>query len=391
MQRRSKTLEIAVSLTGTIIGAGIFGLPAVFSATGILGGTMLFFLILAVSLLLNQLYIDVIYSVRGSHRLPGYARIIFGSKLYYASLISMVIKTSGTLLAYVILGGTFFYMLGTGLGIDYPLWVWAVLFWSIGSLVVFYGIKAVSAFQGGLTWFLIGFMLFTALVLFPFINWQATASIDLNGFLGTIGIVFFAVTAMTVLPDLKDIAGREQRKMRLGSAIAVLTAGLLSWLFGVIIASVYPHVKGVADIQLAFPPIFWWLIPTIGLLAVSTSFLTFTQALKNLLSVDLKLKPVQAWIISVVTPIALFALVSQDFLKTIGFVGGVVTTFNGVLICVLAYKVNSRPQKIQDWIMEWFKLSKKSALNYSGLWRYLPIPLSLVLMLIIIEQIISLL
>ncbi len=391
MQQRSKTLEIAISLIGTIIGAGIFGLPAVFSATGILGGTILFILILFVSLLLNQLYIDIIYSIHGAYRLPGYIRIIFGRKLYYVSLFNMIVKTSGTLLAYVVLGGTFFYILGTGLGINYPLWVWVILFWGIGSLVVFYGIKAVSAFQGELTWFLIGFMLFTALVLFPFINWQTSFTINFNSFLGTIGVVFFAVTAMTVLPDLKDIAGRDQRKMRLGSTIAILTAGFLSWLFGVIIASVYPHVKGVSDIQLAFPSIFWWLIPMVGLLAVSTSFLTFTQALKNLLSIDLKMKPVQAWIVSVVIPMILFAFVSQDFSKIIGFVGGVLTAFNGVLVCALSYKVNSRSQKIQTWIMDLFKLSKKSALDYSRIWRYLPIPLSLVLILIIIEQIIALL
>jgi amino acid permease len=391
MKRKSKTLQIAVSLTGTIIGAGIFGLPAVFSTTGILGGTLLFVLILAVALILNQLYIDIIYSVRGAHRLPGYARILFGRKTYYAALISMVIKTSGTLLAYVILGGTFLYMLGTGLGIHYPLWVWAVLFWGFGSLVVFYGIKTVSAVEGELTWFLVGFMLFTALILFPFINWQGVATININGFLGSIGVIFFATTAMTVLPDLKEIAGRDQRKMRIGAAIAVLSAGFLSWLFGAIIASVYPHVKGVTDIQLAFPPIFWWLIPTIGLLAVSTSFLTFTQALKNLLAVDLKIKPIPAWIFSVVAPILLFALISQDFLKTVGFVGGVVTTFNGVLICILAYKVNNQPQKIHEWIMQWFRLSEKSATNYYWIWRYLPIPLSIVLMIIIVEQIIALL
>jgi amino acid permease len=288
MKQKSVTLQIAISLLGTIIGAGIFGLPAVFSRTGILGGTIIFAAVLFVAVILNHLYIDIIYSVRGSHRLPGYMEKILGRKAYWVAVASMVGKSSGTLLAYVILGGTFLYMLAQGFGFDYPIWVWTMIFWGVGSLIVFYGIKIVSEVEGELTWMLIGFMLFTGLILFPFVDWDSISQIKLDGFVGTIGIIFFSTTAMTVLPDLKEIAKNKQREFRIGTTIAVIGAGSLSWLFGVIIASVYPHVNSVTDIQKAFPQIFWWLIPLVGLLAVSTSFLTFTQALKNLLHVDLK-------------------------------------------------------------------------------------------------------
>ncbi len=389
MKQKSVTLQIAISLLGTIIGAGIFGLPAVFSRTGILGGTIIFIIVLLVVIILNHLYIDVIYAVRGTHRLPGYIENVLGRKAYWVAIMSMLGKTSGTLLAYVILGGTFLYMLAQGVGINYPIWVWTIIFWGVGSLIVFYGIKVVGEIQGELTWLLIGFMLFTGLILFPFIKWESVSTINVNSFVGAIGIIFFSVTAMTVLPDLKDIAKRKQNDFRIGTTLAILGAGLLSWMFGVVIATVYPDVASVTDIQKAFPEIFWWLIPAVGLLAVSTSFLTFTQSLKNLLHIDLKIQRTPAWIISVVTPMLLFVLVSQNFLSTIGFVGGVLTTMNGLLVCLAAYKILNKPQKTKIWIDHLLHRELKKGEKCHWAWRYIPIPVALALSLVIIENLIT--
>jgi len=388
MKQKTVTLQIAVSLLGTIIGAGIFGLPAVFSRTGILGGTLIFTAILLIVVILNNLYIDVIYAVRGNHRLPGYVEKIYGRKAYWVAITSMLAKIAGTLLAYVILGGTFLHMLALGLHWNYPSWFWTIIFWGVGSLIVFYGVNAVCKIQGELTLLLIGFMLFTGLILFPFINWSSIAHISIDGFVGSIGIIFFSVSALAVLPDLKDIALKEQNQFRIGATWATLGAGALSWIFGVVIASVHPHVNSVADIQKAFPQIFWWLIPLIGLLAVGTSFLTFTQAFKNLLHVDLKIRRTPAWIIAVVAPIMLFALVSQDFLKTIGFVGGVVTAFNGLLICFMAYKINQRKGSAL-WLNHINGSSQKSSRAYLNVWRKVPVPVAIVLTLIIIEHLIT--
>lgn len=389
MKQKSVTTQVALSLLGAIVGAGIFGLPAVFSSAGILGGTILFVIILAVVLIVNQLYIDVIYGVKGKHRLPGYTGSVLGHKAYWIALISMLCRTAGTMLAYLILGGTFLHMLASGLGFNYPMWSWALIFWAICSLVVFYGVSVVCEIEDELTWVLIGFMLFTVIILFPFIKWDLTSTVNFSGFVGTFGIIFFAVTGMTILPDLKDIAKRNEREFRMGTAIAVLGAGILSWLFGIIIAVVYPGVYSVESIQKAFPPIFWWLIPAIGLLAVSTSYLTFTQALKNILVIDIKMKRIPAWIITVVIPVILFVVVSRNFLSTIGFVGGVLSTLNGVMICFAAYKILNQPQKTKNWIDSLLRRKPKIGDKYFWIWRYMPIPIAVALLFVMIEHILS--
>ena len=150
-------------------------------------------------------------------------------------------------------------------------------------------------------------------------------------------------------------------------------AGALSWLFGVTIALAYPGQTGVDGIQAAFPPIFWWLVPCIGILAIITSFITMSQALKNMLHVDLKLYAVPSWIVAVTVPLILYIFVSRDFLSTIGFVGAVMTATLGYVICLCALKVYGKQRRTMHWA-----------------WRYVPVPISLMLLGIVVQHLISL-
>ncbi|MFZ6015230.1 MAG: aromatic amino acid transport family protein [Patescibacteria group bacterium] len=390
MKGKSVILPISLNLLGTIIGAGIFGLPAVFSYTGILGGTILFFAILIMVIILNLLYVDVIFAVRGKHRLPGYALKILGPKAYWVALLGMFGKIAGTALAYIILGGLFLSMIAQGLNYNYPDWIWTVMFWGAGSLVVYYGYNFVTEVESELTWLLIGFILFTVAILFPFFNWRTAHEIIISGFSGAIGVIFFATTAMTVLPDVLDMAGKQRSQARLGVFLAVLFAGIISWAFGISIASVYPNITGVQDIQAAFPEIFWWLIPGVGLLAVITSYITFTQAMQNLLHIDLKIQRVPSWIIAVVMPMLLYVLVSRSFLATIGFVGAVLTAMNGLIVCSCSYRILREPDKKPSSLLEFIKLKPKPDGLMRKIWSYLPIPIAILLLGIMFEHIISL-
>ena len=339
MKQKGLIVPVALNLLGSIVGAGVFGLPAVFAETGILGGTLLYLAIIVISIIIHLLYVEVILGVRGSHRIPGYALKLIGPKTYWLAVFSNFFKIAGTSLAYIILGGEFLSIFANGIGVwDNP-FIWSVLFWITGSFIVFFGLRLVSHVESDLTAILIGFMLFSAIVLFPFFDWSIAADIHAHKFAMAIGIMFFSVTGMTVLPETVEIASRKRRPAQIGISFGIIFAGLVSWIFGVCIASVYPGITDVRGIQHAFPPIFWWLIPLIGILAVGTSFITFTQAFKNMMHFDLKVPKLPSWLISVGMPILLYLFVSRNFLATIGFIGSVLTAINGFIVCLCAYKV----------------------------------------------------
>jgi len=390
MKQKSTALSVALNLIGTIIGAGVFGLPAVFRETGILGGSLLFAGVLFLAVILHLLFVDVIYSTHVKHRIPGYIGMIFGPYAYWLSFTSLFFKMAGTILAYIILGGEFLSILANNSAGALPAWFWSVLFWFVGSFIVFYGLKLVTRIESNFTGLLLAFMVLTVVILFPFFNFQAAEVINPSSMLEDFGIVFFAVMGLTALPDIVESAGHQRRKARTGVILGVLIAGILSWLFAVSIALAHPAVTGVRGIQLAFPPVFWWLIPSVGLLAVITSFITMSQALKNTLHIDHRMSPFLSWLITISLPLLLYIFVSRNFLNTIGFVGGVLTVFTSVMVSACAFMVLRFPRTDYSIFNYKGKLPIKQKLA-PWYWRYIPIPVIIVLLIVIIQNLVKIL
>jgi tyrosine-specific transport protein len=369
MKQNPKALDVTLNLTGTIIGAGIFGLPAVMAKTGIVGGSLLFFGLLILAVLLHLVFVEVVLGDRTKRRLAGYAGRWVGGWAYWLALITFFAKCVGAILAYLILGGEFLSVLAHGLGWFDAVWFWQLVFWAVGAIIVFFGLSMVTVIEDELTWLLIGAMVFTGAVLVPFFDWQRVAMWHGENFWQALGVMFFAVMALTVIPESVDIAGRKEGTARKGVFWGTVLAGVLSWIFGVTIALAYPSVSSAKDIFLAFPPIFWWLVPTVGILAIITSYITVTQALKNILTMDVKLKERLSWFVAVAVPLVLFALTSRNFLNTIGFVGGVLTGIAGLIICLCAWRVTRQKTKHHVWF-----------------WRWVPLPLALVLIVIVLQE-----
>lgn len=365
-------MDVTLNLIGTIIGAGIFGLPPVMAKTGVLGGTLLFFCILLIGLALHLLYAQVVLAERTKRRLAGYAERWVGGWAKWFAFIVFFFKCSGAILAYIILGGEFLSVIARGFGLNVQTWIWQVIFWAVGAIIVFFGLKIVTYVEDELAWILVGAMLFSVVVLFPFFDWQSIGMWQPLGFWQGIGVIFFAVMAMTVIPEAVEIAGRKSEVANRGIFWGTIIAGVVSWAFGLSIALAYPQIVSSKEIGFAFPPIFWWLIPTIGLLAVITSYITITQALKNLWHCDGKVNLVASWIIAVTFPLVLFVITSRNFLDTIGFVGGVLTGLSGLIVCLCA----------------WFATRRKGS-EVNWLWRWLPLPLGLLMAFVVLQELLT--
>ncbi|MDD5726634.1 MAG: aromatic amino acid transport family protein [Patescibacteria group bacterium] len=372
MKQNSRVLDVTLNLIGTIIGAGVFGLPAVMAKTGVLGGTLIFFGIMAVALLLHLLFAQIVLVDKTKRRLAGYAGKWVGGWAYWLALIIFFFKCCGAILAYIILGGEFISAIAHGLGLFDVVWVWQLVFWAVGAIIVFFGLKIVTHVEDDLTWLLVGAMIFSGVVLVPFFDWHGLSTLNAMNFWQALGVMFFAVTAMTVVPEAVDIAGRNANTARRGIIWGTVIAGVISWIFGLSIALAYPGVQGAADISQAFPPIFWWLIPTVGVLAVVTSYLTVTQALKNLLLLDVGFKPILSWAVAIVVPLGFFAITARNFLNTIGFVGGVLTGLSGLIVCLCAWQVMRHKGVHVNWA-----------------WKWLPLPLGLVLLAIVLQELMT--
>ncbi len=131
------------TLSGTIIGVGLFSLPYITSRVGpwiMLG----YFLVLtSLVILIHQLFGEVALKTPDFLRLPGYAQIYLGKWGRRTALISNILGFLGAILAYLIIGGEF---LGTLLSpfLGGGILLYTFVYFLVGAGLIFFGIKAVA-------------------------------------------------------------------------------------------------------------------------------------------------------------------------------------------------------------------------------------------------------
>lgn len=327
-------------MVGTIIGAGIFGLPAAFARVGFVPGTILFFFLALVVTATHLIMAEQMLATNQRLRLAGIARRGLGEFAFEITSITYPLGILAANYAYIILGGEFLSVLARGFGLDLPVGLWQVLFWVGGALTVIFGLKMVARVESFATAALvlaIGTALFFA---WPYVDLRQIATASWPDWHLPFGVFLFSLSGMTVVGEVVDITGRHRKDTYLALVAGTLFSAVVSWSFGVILffaAHGYP-IRNASDIVSVLPSHAAWIVPLLGFLAVATSYITTAQDLRVTFQQDHKWKPYVALAVALVTPLALLAVLSRDFLATIGFIGSVFIGINGVVLGALGYK-----------------------------------------------------
>jgi len=97
---KRKFFSTAFTLTGTIIGAGILGLPYVFSKAGFLVGIFWLILLGFIMLFVNLSLGEISLRTKKIHQLPGYAEKYLGKKGKIIMFFAVIFGIYSALLAY---------------------------------------------------------------------------------------------------------------------------------------------------------------------------------------------------------------------------------------------------------------------------------------------------
>jgi len=346
---RDKTSLLAgASLIGTIIGAGIFGIPYVMAKSGVLF-CLFYFLILGIAVLLIHLFFgEIVLRTKEKHRLVGYAQKYLGKKAKILVTFSTVFGTIGALLAYLIIGGNFLKIIFPSplSSLQLSLILWAVL-----SFFVLLGIKSISWSELLMN---IGFLGAISLIFFfsfPKINPGNFVLADKNFIFLPYGIILFSLVGWNAVPEIESILIKKKnlKKVIIWTFAVVL---IFYFLFGLIIS-------GVAG-QNTTPEAFQGLVPILGhkimilgglfgLLAVATSFLILGNYLKNTLIFDYHFPSSFSFLIATFSPLFLFLLGIREFIWIIAFVGTFVGLLEGTAISLIYKKAKETGERTPEY------------------------------------------
>jgi len=346
----------AFTLAGTIVGAGILGLPYVFSKSGFLIG-LGWLIVLGLILIFVKLCLgEVILRTQGPHQLSGLAKKYLGKFGGKAMFFAMIFGIYSALLAYLIGEGQSFSQLFTG-GLDYAIY-FGIGFWVVMTLLLREGLKGLKKIETWGVLAIIAIILFILAWYFPQIKTPNLSYVNFSNIFIPFGIVLFALLGFSTLPEVRMELNRDEKKMKkaiiIGSGITIILYIIFSFVFVGVLGDKIPEV---ATLSMGS------LVILLGIFTMLTSYFVLSFALKDMFKLDLKAQKLTNFIFVSFIPLILYILLSIS--GWLGFVGvlGLGGVIGGGLTGILILFMNKKAKKLGNrkpeykmplsWIVVW--------------------------------------
>jgi amino acid permease len=333
-KKNISVLQGAALIASATIGAGVLGIPYVVSKVGIGLGLVCIVIIGLLTIGINQLVGALTLETDDDLQLVGYVRRYLG---YTAGLFM-------TAITYISMFGSLtIYLIGQGIALSAIFGgdptVWSLVFFVIGSILIYIGLHALKSIEFFLTLLILGVILIIAAISSPYIVEANITYISWSQILLPYGVLLFAFHGTTAIPEVKALLAHKPG----GFKQAIRIAGYFSICVYALFAFVVVGVTGANTTQIA----------TIGLgevlgeymlilgnvfavLAMGTSFLITGLALRDSFRWDYKIPGTVATAIVCAVPLIIFLFGIREFIALVDIVGGVfVSTI--MFLLILAY------------------------------------------------------
>ncbi len=357
-------LMAAVTLVGTTIGVGIFGIPYAISQVGI-GLALVYFLVLGgIQLLQSLFYAEAVMASSEELRLVGLAGKFFGRHVRSVAAVVSILGFWGGLIAYILVGGVFLHLLLSpwlgGALLHYQ------IFWGlVGAVVVYFGLGFIEKVDFWFTVALVMALLVIVSVAGARIEPANLVALVPSGDLFLpYGVILFSLSGMSAIPEMKDFMEGRKRGFRKAIVVGMLVAIFLTLLFGLVVYGVTGPgtTKDALDgLNLVLGGGVARFGAMFGFLAVATSYFMIGLTLRSTFEYDYRLRRTLAWFLAVMVPLAIVILGVDDFISIISFTGAVFGGVTAVIIAMLYVTVTKRG------------LLKSRRLGVSRIWAYISI------------------
>ncbi len=353
-----KLWKAVALMSGTVVGAGVLGLPYVVAKAGFLTGLVAIAFLGFLVVLLALYFGEVVLRTKGNHQMVGYADIYLGKVGKYILSLVFIFSVTGALTAYTIGVGASIHSI---VNVGSPL-LFSLLFFAFGALCIYFGLTLIENIE----FILFCAMLTTILVIigFSFAN-ADTANIDL-GFhpaklLVPYGVALFAFLGLQAIPEMKIELKSRKKLLKWAIFIGMIIPCILYLLFSAAIVS----ISGSATTEIATLS----LSRHIGLLghilgnifaiiAMSTSFLILGLALRDVYMYDYQLPRPVALVLTCAVPLLVAVFKVASFISIIGLVGIFMGGVEGVMVVLMILRAKKHGQRVPEYSMpvNWFVL-----------------------------------
>ncbi len=364
-KEKKRFFAVAFTLTGATIGAGILGLPYVFSKSGFFVGIFWLLLLGALMLFVNLCLGEVSLRTKKIHQLPGYAEKYLGNFGKTLMLFTVAFGIYSALLAYLIGEGQSFSKLFFGT-LDYSIY-FTFAFWILMTLLLREGLRGLKKveFYGVLA--IIGIIFAIFFWFIPGINLSNLTYYDFSDFFFPFGVIIFALLGFTSIPELRIEIKNHEKLFKKTIVIGTLIPVFLYAIFTLIFVGVLgKNIEQVSTLS------FGSFVTLLGILTMLTSYFVLSFSLKDIFTYDLKKRKLSFIFVSFI-PLVLYLFVTffnlADFTKILG-IGGVISGgLTGVLILLMNIKAKKKGNRKPEFSVpiNWFVIGFLSLIFILGI------------------------
>ena len=325
------------SLVGTTIGAGIFGLPYAFAKAGFIVGLIELVILVGIMLLIQQMLGEVALRTPGKKRFIGYVAEYLDPAWKPWVTAAVFLGSVGVLLVYIILGGQFLSAI-----LEQDAFWGSIIFFTIWFLSILVRPKIFGRIEFYISFLVILIIILTSLVNFESVNLDNLKAADFKNLLIPYGVILFAISGFSVIPEMEDILGNKKSKIKKAIMWGTLIPATVYLVFIFIVLGVSGGLTSpdaVSGLALALNSkiilLFWSLL---GFLAVSGAALSYGVYTKETLWYDLKLEKWLAWFLTGAAPLTLFLLGARNLVTVISIVGALFFAFQAVVVLLIHKK-----------------------------------------------------
>lgn len=338
--------QAIAAMMGSIMGAGILGLPYALSHGGVLNGFILMIVVGIMIMFLHLFVGEIVLSSKNAHQLTGYANKYLGPVGKWVMFQTFMVASYGSLLAYIIGGGEVLQALFGGNNK-----LWTLLFFCIGSVLLYIGLKVIKKIGFILMFALLGVIITLAVACLG--HWESVnlVSFDMMKLFAPYGVVLFSfLGASSIYQARKILEGREKLLKQ-----TIIISSILPLFIYVLFIIIVVGVTGMSTTEIATVGLGNIIGPEINILGnifafltLSTSFLVLGNAVKETyfydfdLIKDKELDRFVSWILTISIPLFLFIMGNTDFIQILSFVGAIAGGLEGILLVLIYRKLKLR-------------------------------------------------
>ncbi|MBI4138190.1 MAG: amino acid permease [Candidatus Wildermuthbacteria bacterium] len=344
------------TLLGTIIGAGMFGLPFVVQKVGVIPALFYFLALGGAVTLIHLFFGEICLRTIRKSRLVGYASVYLGPAGKAAAVCSTVLGVTGALLAYIILGTHFLRILAGSFPFVLSETALAAVFWAALSFFVLRGIRAVAKAELVMVIILAGVLLLIFGAAIPRVRFDNLLWFGSDGVFLPYGVILFALAGWSAVPEIAEMFKKRSEKKRLDNVIiaASLVAAGVSFLFALVVAGVSGNGTSQDALSGLIPFLggnIVFLGSVFGLVAIASSFMVLASYLKNSLVQDGKMPGWFAAVFTITAPMALFLAGLREFISVLGVLGAVFGLMEALLIIAIFIQARKKGDREPEYAL----------------------------------------